>query len=408
MTTPERQTETVLASSRPRVSIGRIVVLLISLFCLYLLFPKLAEVFEAWDSLGKVDPVWIPAIAAAEFASFGCVWALQRIALRGASWFVVVTTQLAGNAFNRITPLGGATGTAFQARMLADAGVPLATAASAMTVASILGSGALGTLPLFTLPLLVLTGTEVPHRLLAAAWIGIAVFVALASVLALLLWTRKPLAWIGGSIDAVASRLRRRPRSDLGDRLVAERNEIRRVLGSHWIGAIGTSIGRWLFEYLTLLFTLVAIGASPDPALTLLAFTIAELLSLVPLTPGGLGFVELGLVGTLVAAGVDGQAALLATLVFRLVSFWLPLPLGLAAAYLFRRRYPRQTRSSGNGQRRRGRRVQRGSSPALVGEGAPPESPERGAHEVNLVVVDQRTPVRAADGAAFFAALVRL
>src|SRR5262249_27787364 len=145
VTTPERQTETVLASSRPRVSIGRIVVLLISLFCLYLLFPKLAEVFEAWDSLGKVDPVWVPAIAAAEFASFGCVWALQRIALRGASWFVVVTTQLAGNAFNRITPLGGATGTAFQARMLADAGVPLATAASAMTVASILGSGALGT-----------------------------------------------------------------------------------------------------------------------------------------------------------------------------------------------------------------------------------------------------------------------
>src|SRR5262249_23489728 len=206
---------------------------------------------------------------------------------------------------NRITPLGGATGTALQARMLSDTGIPLATAASAMTVVSIMGSAALGALPIFTLPLLVLTGTEVPHKLLAAAWIGIAVFVALASLVALLLWTRKPLAWLGAGIDAVASRVRRRPRSGLADRVLAERDEIRRVLGDHWLYAVSTSIGRWLFEYLALLFTLVAIGASPDPALTLLAVTIAELLSLVPLTPGGVGFVELGLVGTLVAAGVD-------------------------------------------------------------------------------------------------------
>src|SRR5262249_47320884 len=157
---------------------------------LYFLFPKLAEVFEAWDSLGKVDPLWIPAIAAAEFLSFLCIWVLQRLALRGGSWFVVVTTHLAGNAVNRITPLRGATGTALQARMLSDTGIPLATAASAMTVVSIMGSAALGALPIFTLPLLVLTGTEVPHELLAAAWIGIAVFVALAGLVAMLLWTR--------------------------------------------------------------------------------------------------------------------------------------------------------------------------------------------------------------------------
>ena len=343
MNTGATESPAPLGDDRRRVSTRNVVILLVSLLCLYLLFPKLAEVFEAWDSLGKVDPLWIPAIAGAEFASFVCVWILQRLALRGGSWFVVVTTHLAGNAFNRVTPLGGATGTAFQARMLADAGIPLAKAASAMTVTSILGSAALGALPLFTLPLLVLTGTEIPDKLLAAAWIGIAAFVALAGLVALLLWTQKPLAYIGRSIDFVASRVRKRPRSGLADRLITERNEIRRVLGSQWLYAVTTSIGRWLFEYLALLFTLVAIGASPDPALTLLAITVAELLSLVPLTPGGLGFVEAGLVGTLVAAGVDGQSALLATLVFRFVSFWLPLPIGLGAAYVFRRRYPRRS-----------------------------------------------------------------
>jgi hypothetical protein len=96
-----------------------------------------------------------------------------------------------------------------------------------------------------------------------------------------------------------------------------------------------------VFEYVALLATLIAIGASPDPVLVLFAITIASLLSLVPLTPGGIGFVEVGLTGTLVAIGIGTKAALLATLVFRLVSFWIPLPIGLGAAYVFRRRYPR-------------------------------------------------------------------
>ena len=407
MNTGATESPAPLGDDRRRVPTRNVVILLVSLLCLYLLFPKLAEVFEAWDSLGKVDPLWIPAIAGAEFASFVCVWVLQRLALRGGSWFVVVTTHLAGNAFNRVTPLGGATGTAFQARMLADAGIPLAKAASAMTVTSILGSAALGALPLFTLPLLVLTGTEIPDKLLAAAWIGIAAFVALAGLVALLLWTQKPLAYIGRSIDFVASRVRKRPRSGLADRLITERNEIRRVLGSQWLYAVTTSIGRWLFEYLALLFTLVAIGASPDPALTLLAITVAELLSLVPLTPGGLGFVEAGLVGTLVAAGVDGQSALLATLVFRFVSFWLPLPIGLGAAYVFRRRYPRRSGPSGSGQRRRGRRMEPSSSPAVIRERATTDALEDRPHELRLVVVDERAAVRTPDRAAFLAAFVR-
>ena len=59
-----------------------------------------------------------------------------------------------------------------------------------------------------------------------------------------------------------------------------------------------------------------------------------------PFTPGGLGFVEAGLVGTLTLAGVPGAAALAATLLYRLVSYWLPIPVGGVAYLLFRHRYP--------------------------------------------------------------------
>ena len=60
---------------------------------------------------------------------------------------------------------------------------------------------------------------------------------------------------------------------------------------------------------------------------------------MIPLTPGGLGFVEAGLSGMLVLAGVSGQQAVVGTLAYRLVSFWLPLPIGGIAYLLFRRRY---------------------------------------------------------------------
>ena len=93
------------------------------------------------------------------------------------------------------------------------------------------------------------------------------------------------------------------------------------------------------FDYLALLCALRAVGAAPRPSLVLLAYTAAALLALMPFTPGGLGFVEVGLVGTLTLAGVPGPRALSATLLYRLVSYWLPIPAGGVAYLLFRRRY---------------------------------------------------------------------
>jgi uncharacterized protein (TIRG00374 family) len=61
-------------------------------------------------------------------------------------------------------------------------------------------------------------------------------------------------------------------------------------------------------------------------------------LALVPFTPGGLGFVEAGLVGTLRLAGVSASDALTATLLYRIVAFWLPIPAAGVAYLLFRRR----------------------------------------------------------------------
>ena len=75
------------------------------------------------------------------------------------------------------------------------------------------------------------------------------------------------------------------------------------------------------------------------------AFALQRLFlkTFLPLTPGGLGIIEAGLSSILILAGVSPSKAFLATLAYRLCSYWLPLMSGPVAYLLFRRRYGPKT-----------------------------------------------------------------
>jgi uncharacterized protein (TIRG00374 family) len=152
----------------------------------------------------------------------------------------------------------------------------------------------------------------------------------------------RPLEDAGRAIQWVLNRTirRRRKITDLPRVLLAQRDFIRETIGRRWPSAVLSTAGTTSFDYVALLCALWAVDAQPRPSLVLLAYAGAKLLALVPFTPGGLGFVEAGLVGTLTLAGADPGDALLATLTYRLVSYWLPIPAGAVAYVLFRRRYP--------------------------------------------------------------------
>lgn len=323
-----------------RQIIGRLVVLGITAVSLYLLAPSLIQVFASFDELQRINPAWFLLILALEAASFWCVWHLQRLALRTQRWFAVATSQVAGNAFSRVVPAGGAAGVALQYRMLAEAGVPTASAASSLTAVSILTTAVVLALPVLSLPA-ILGGTPVADGLLRAAWLGLGVFVVMVLVGAVLLWSTGPLLRIGTGAQWLINRLRRHqpPTTDLPERLLAERTLVRDALQSRWWEALLASVGRSMFDYGALLAALLAVGADPDPSLVLLSYVASQVLAMIPITPGGLGFVEAGLTATLALAGVPGALAVVATLAYRLASYWLPLAAGPVAMALFRRRY---------------------------------------------------------------------
>ncbi len=339
MSEPARPIRDAPASLR-RAIWGRAILLLLTVIALYILWPSLLKVFAAWPELLTLNPGWFGVMLAAEVASFVCIWMLQRLALRTKQWFGVATSQLAGNAFSRIVPGGAAAGGAISYRLLTATGISSATVGTGLTAASIISTGTLFSLPLLAVPA-VLAGRPVPRGLAQSASLGAGVFVLAMVVGAGFVTTDGPLRATGRVIQMVRNRSPRRltPVTDLPDRLIAERDQVRSTLGRRWGMALASSLGNWLFDYLALLAALAAVGSKPTPTLVLLAYVSSMVLGMIPITPGGLGFVEAGLTATLTLAGVSAPDAILATLAYRLVSYWLPLPLGLLAATLHRRRF---------------------------------------------------------------------
>lgn len=325
---------------KPWRIVFRVLLLLVTAVSLYLLFPSLVSTFTQWRSLGDLSPWWILLALVFEAASVTSLWEVQRIALRTPSWFAVGTAQLAGNAAGNVIPGGAATAGAFSYRMLVRSGVRGDDVAGGLAAVSIANTAVILAFPVLALPA-ILGGLQAPSGLLQTAYIGAGAFVvAVAAGLAAFLWDR-PLEEVGRVVDFVVRHLpgKRDASGGAGGRLIAQRDGLRASFGARWPFALCGIVGKPAFDYLGLVCCLAAVGARPNPSLVVLAYSGACLLALIPFTPGGLGFVEAGLTGLLTLAGASAHQAVVATLAYRLLVFWLPLPLGGLAYLLHRRRY---------------------------------------------------------------------
>jgi len=321
----------------------RVVLLVITAVSLYLVGPAILDVFSSWDQVSKLDPFLLQLIVIATGASFLCQWVLLRITLSERRWTNVVTSQLAATAASRVVPGGGAAGSALQYSMLVRGGVAPGTAASGLTAVSLLITGIVFALPAVALPAALFGTRRIDADLARAAWAGaVAIVLLVGAGFALLRWD-SPLRWAGRVVESISNRLRRgkEPSHGLPERLLQERDLIRDVLTSRWWEALLLTVGRWVFDYGALLLALAAVDQHPAPSAVLLAFCVAQALALIPLTPGGLGFVEAGLTGTLALAGVPSGAAVAATLAYRLAAYWLPLPAGAIAYVIHARTFGR-------------------------------------------------------------------
>jgi len=134
--------------------------------------------------------------------------------------------------------------------------------------------------------------------------------------------------------------------SQLAER-VHELAKDRRQLGL----AVGYASANWLFDATSLFFFVAAFGRWVDPAALLVAYGLANIAGALPITPGGLGVIEGTLSSVLVAFGAPRSIAIWGVLGWRLVNFWLPIPLG-GLAYLSLKVHPPAEDQAGLAARR--------------------------------------------------------
>lgn len=322
----------------------RVAFLALSLVALYFLFPRVLNLFqEQAPQLEGIRWQWFLVMFALMAGAFAAQWELTRIAVPGITMFVSATSQLTSNAMTKLIPGGQLVAGAVYFQMLSASGVPMGQAAAALAAVSFLS-----TMVLFSLPgvavVVAAASAPIPQGLLPVAIVGTILFLIMVAGAVVLVRFDRPLYALGWAVEHVVAWAARRFKQDWAisaQDFVDRRDEVMEALGPRWWRALAMAVLNWMLDYATLFVALVAVGAEPRVSLVLLAFGAAAVLGMIPITPGGLGFVELGLTGVLTISGIPAESAALATLAYRLFQFWLPIPAGLVAYVLFRRRYGR-------------------------------------------------------------------
>jgi uncharacterized protein (TIRG00374 family) len=335
-----------LEQSEPRKEMWKTVVLrslflLVALVVLYFLWPKLVDLASSASDLSGIYWYWFLLMGLLMTGAFAAAWELTHIAVPDISRFVAATSQLVSNALAKVIPGGAVAAGATYFQMLAASNVSRGQAVAALAAVSFISNRVLFSLPAVAI-LVAALSAPIPSDLLPVAFAGAVLFVLMFAVVFMIVKYDKPLLFVGGVVESVAGWLGSKLRKDwnpTAQDLLERRNEVVESLGKRWPKALAAAVMNWMLDYMVLFVALFAVGAKPRASLVLVAFAGSAVLGMIPITPGGLGFVEVGLTAMLVASGIPGPDAALATLAYRLFQFWLPIPAGAVAYIFFKRKF---------------------------------------------------------------------
>ena len=272
-------------------------------------------------------------------ATFGPPW---MAALPGLSYFHSSRVTLASTAVSVVAPGGGAAGMAASFGMLKSWGYEGRPVGLAVTVTSIWNQLMILGIPIVAVALLVAEGDR--NRTLEwVALISLAVFCVIVAAFAVGLANARLTRRIGDKAARVTSRVKgwihKAPVSWNGEAFVRFRKESIVLIRDRWWYLTLTTIANHLSVFLLLVVSLRAVGVT-SASVTLVeafgAWAVSRVIGSLAPTPGGLGFVELGLTGILVAFGASNAEAVTAALVYRVLMDVPTLALGLLAAATFK------------------------------------------------------------------------
>src|ERR1019366_2463454 len=342
-------------ATKRRFALPREIRIILSVGCLvfvfeYLVLPQFASAHHSLHLLALLNPFLVVLAVVLEMAALYAYVERTRAVLypHAPSRFNLLRVNLAGLAIGHVVPGGAAPSGALAYRIFSELDVPKDTSAFGLAAQ---GAGSAVVLNiLFWIALVIsipLNGFNPACGFAALA----GVFLLMAFFGTVFLITRgqkRADAWL----RVAARHIPALNPDKISDLLVKVAGRINLLISSRrtlWTAFTWASLN-WLLDAACLWVFIWSFGTRISPIDLLVAYGLANVLAAIPVTPAGLGVVEGVLIPALVGFGVPHSQAILAVLAYRLVNFWIPIPIGGAAyASLQFRRGPVKNEAKANG-----------------------------------------------------------
>lgn len=300
--------------------------------------PQLGGARDALDVVGQISPELMATAIALETCAIVAYAQLTRSLFSPHSrppLAACVGVVLASTGINHMVPGGAATTAAVNYRLFGLAGVPRAELTVVLGIQAIGSAAVLNLLLWVALLISIPTSGFHPIYATAAAAGAVSILVFALAVLGLLRGQDRLAGWarrVAGRVPKLDPRSVEQTLDRIADQL-HQLGEDRRRLAT----AGGLATANWLLDASALGVILLAFGHRTSLVGLLVAYGLANVMAAIPITPGGLGVVEAVLIPTLIGFGTPVSVAAVGVVAYRVVSFWLPIPIGLAAYVIVER-----------------------------------------------------------------------
>ena len=304
--------------------------------------PRIADYRDVWDVVQTMSAQSIAALVLATILNLATYGPPLQAALPGLSYFQASRVTLASTALSSVAPGGAAVGAATSFAMLRAWGFGGRPVGLAVIVQSVWNQFVILGVPILAVAALVAQGGR-NRTLELVAKIALVVLVVVVVGFAVGLSSAGLARRVGDRAARIVTSLkhlvRRAPVTWTGDTFVRFRGEAIGLIRRRWLFLTAATLAGHLTVFLVLVVSLRAVGIGHVEVTIVEAFAawaLARVLGAIPITPGGLGFVEIGLTGALVAFGASDASAVAATLIYRFLTIVPTLVVGLIASATWR------------------------------------------------------------------------
>jgi uncharacterized protein (TIRG00374 family) len=320
-----------------------VVLVLVLLVAIYFLFPKLVGLGDALSRLDDADPLWIGIAVVANVAAYATYIALFKAVVGGdvlrLKWIETYEINMAGVAATLLFSAGGAGGVALTYWALRKAGMARREVGRRM-VAFVSLHYVFYPIALILFGVLLRTGVMNGKD-------SVELTIVPAAIAGLLLILGVLITLIPADLD---HRLTRFAHSERSHQILDKVGKVPATLGEGFRFALSLfthpsrgglavlgAAGFWSFSIAVLWASFHAFGVHVPLAVVVQGYFLGMVANLFPLAPAGVGAVDAGMIGAFVLFGFPSETVFPAILIFRLVSFWMPIPPGIFAFFQLRK-----------------------------------------------------------------------